>query len=686
VLRSVPGISAAYLGWPDGSFVLLRPIGPHRERLAAPPGAAWLAQWASPEGARFEFLDEGLGLTERRDDVDYPFDPRLRPWFREANLTAETVVTAPYLFFTTLEPGITAARRASSGAVAGVDVALWELSERLSAGRLTAGAEAVVLDATGGVMADASSERLRRLVAGRTPTPASPASEILPRADELGTPVLAALSERWRAERVPFDGRLRAAGEDWLATIVPLSLPGTTFVMAAPERALDLGPRAIRARLLQIAGLALLLAVPVVWLAARLIARPVATFARETQAVARLQFEHVPRLDTRVRELAELDDAIAAMRTALGGFTAVAQGIVAAEESPALLAGTLDAVLAAAEGDRGAAWLLTEGELRLAAVRGAPGADVPDAPEGTDLAGRIAAATSPLVETIAQGDPVLGPLAGGSGPVAVLGIPLRTRNGDVVGAIAVARKASADVAFPPPILALADAIARPVALAIDRRRLIAAQRASLDQLRLLETAIARLNDVVIITEADPLDAPDGPRIVFVNEAFVRLTGWSPGEAIGRTPRMLQGPDTSREELDRIGAALRRGEPVRAEVVNYTKAGAPLRFELDIAPIATAAGRITHFVAVERETTERHRLEERLRQSQRLEALGQLTGGVVHDFNNLLTVILGNAETLADDLAHDDRLRRLAEMTANAAERGAELTDRLLAFARRRPLE
>ena len=76
---------------------------------------------------------------------------------------------------------------------------------------------------------------------------------------------------------------------------------------------------------------------------------------------------------------------------------------------------------------------------------------------------------------------------------------------------------------------------------------------SQEQLRLLESSIARLNDIVIITEAGPFNAP-GPRIVFVNEAFERRTGYSPEEVLGRTPRLLQGQGTQRSELDRIRAA------------------------------------------------------------------------------------------------------------------------------------
>jgi signal transduction histidine kinase/CheY-like chemotaxis protein len=81
-----------------------------------------------------------------------------------------------------------------------------------------------------------------------------------------------------------------------------------------------------------------------------------------------------------------------------------------------------------------------------------------------------------------------------------------------------------------------------------------------------------------------------------------------------------------------------------------------------------------------------RLQEQLQQAVKMKAIGQLTGGVAHDFNNLLTVILGNAEALVDQLRDNDRLRVLAELTQAAAERGAELTNRMLAFARQQALE
>ena len=90
-------------------------------------------------------------------------------------------------------------------------------------------------------------------------------------------------------------------------------------------------------------------------------------------------------------------------------------------------------------------------------------------------------------------------------------------------------------------------------------------------------------------------------------------------------------------------------------------------------------------SLERQRDAIEELDQKLRQSQKMEALGQLTGGIAHDFNNLLTVVMGNAELLAERLTAQPQLQGLAEMTAKAATRGAELTNRLLAFARRQPL-
>ena len=136
------------------------------------------------------------------------------------------------------------------------------------------------------------------------------------------------------------------------------------------------------------------------------------------------------------------------------------------------------------------------------------------------------------------------------------------------------------------------------------------QTRSYAQLRLLETAISRLNDIVLISEIDPLDK-QSRRIVFVNDAFERCTGHSREEVLGKPTRFLRGPKTQRSEEDRISAALRKMEPVRAELTNYRKNGEEFWLELDIVPIADAKGVFTHWVAVERDITERKLSEQAL---------------------------------------------------------------------------
>jgi diguanylate cyclase (GGDEF)-like protein/PAS domain S-box-containing protein len=117
-----------------------------------------------------------------------------------------------------------------------------------------------------------------------------------------------------------------------------------------------------------------------------------------------------------------------------------------------------------------------------------------------------------------------------------------------------------------------------------------------------------LNDIVIVTTPD-LDQP-GPSIVYVNSAFTRLTGYSADEAIGQSPRLLQGPGTSRATLSKIKADLRAGQPVREKILNFAKSGAPYWLDTHISPLRDATGTITHFAAIERDVTlDKRRLDE-----------------------------------------------------------------------------
>ena len=141
-----------------------------------------------------------------------------------------------------------------------------------------------------------------------------------------------------------------------------------------------------------------------------------------------------------------------------------------------------------------------------------------------------------------------------------------------------------------------------------------AMEESAAHMQLLFSAVEKGEDVVLITEAEPIDSP-GPRVVYVNRAFQRMTGYTADELIGRTPRVLQGPKTERAALDRIRKALKALTPVREQITNYRKDGTEFRVDLSIFPLANAEGWFTHWIAIQREITHEYMLQQELQRSE-----------------------------------------------------------------------
>jgi diguanylate cyclase (GGDEF)-like protein/PAS domain S-box-containing protein len=127
---------------------------------------------------------------------------------------------------------------------------------------------------------------------------------------------------------------------------------------------------------------------------------------------------------------------------------------------------------------------------------------------------------------------------------------------------------------------------------------------------LLADAVQHVREAVLITTAE-LDPP-GPKIVYVNEGFCQMSGYAVEELIGKTPRIMQGPKTDRSELDRLRRQLSLGKPFEGEIVNYRKDGSEYVIEWYIVPLRNDAGEITHWMASQRDVTERKILEEKLR--------------------------------------------------------------------------
>lgn len=167
-------------------------------------------------------------------------------------------------------------------------------------------------------------------------------------------------------------------------------------------------------------------------------------------------------------------------------------------------------------------------------------------------------------------------------------------------------------------------------LTLDRNRLVGIsgtlndvteRKQTEERLRLLESVVVNANDAVVITTAETITEP-GPCIIYVNEAFTRMTGYSPEEVRGKTPRLLQGAKTNRATLDKIHAALKAWQPVVVELINYRKDSSEFWVELSITPVADENGYYTHWVSIQREITERKQTEAALLRAVVAEATNQ----------------------------------------------------------------
>jgi PAS domain S-box-containing protein len=197
-----------------------------------------------------------------------------------------------------------------------------------------------------------------------------------------------------------------------------------------------------------------------------------------------------------------------------------------------------------------------------------------------------------------------------------------------------------------------------------------------------EASIRKLSQVIEQSPVSIVITDVEGRIEFVNAKFTQITGYTFAEALGQTPRILKSGETPAKEYSRLWKTIRSGGVWQGEFRNRKKNGELFWEHATIAPVRNADNVITHYVAVKEDITERKELEAKLRQSQKMEAVGQLAGGVAHDFNNMLGVIIGHAELAMNKAAPDDSLRKHLEKILEAGHRSSEITRQLLAFARK----
>ena len=205
------------------------------------------------------------------------------------------------------------------------------------------------------------------------------------------------------------------------------------------------------------------------------------------------------------------------------------------------------------------------------------------------------------------------------------------------------------------------------------------ERVAADEDRmLLQSAVEQVTEGILITDSRG-------RVLYANPAFERLSGVARQDLLGRFPGpVVRGLEDGEKEKAFLKAFWeRRGW--QGSVRYRTAHGSRLSLRVTLSPVHDRRGASADMVLVVGDATDQERIEEELRQSQKMEAVGRLAGGVAHDFNNMLTAIFGGADELLESLPARDTRREEVEEIRNAAERASALTRQLLAFSRRQVL-
>jgi PAS domain S-box-containing protein len=175
-------------------------------------------------------------------------------------------------------------------------------------------------------------------------------------------------------------------------------------------------------------------------------------------------------------------------------------------------------------------------------------------------------------------------------------------------------------------------------------------------------------------------------IVYANPSFERLTGYTIEESLGRNANFLKSGEHSGDFYADLWNTLKAGGEWTGRFINKRKDGKTYTAETRISPMRDSKGETTHFLARRRDITRETALEQQLLQSQKMEALGLLAGQLSHDFNNLLTIIIGSMELIMEEIPKEGVSMKLAHGILQTSKESANLIKQLLIFARRQEYE
>ncbi|HWA49314.1 MAG TPA: cache domain-containing protein, partial [Dongiaceae bacterium] len=498
LLTSNTGFDAAYIGYVNGEFLLIRPLRTEEDhgRYAAPKAAALLVQSISRDelGAghgQYRFYGADGTLLRARAEPGYNFDPRERPWFQAAQDANRTILTDPYVYFTTNTLGVTMARPVRDGGpVIGIDLMLQSIAAELTPLRITPATEIAVIDRFGRVIGYPDSGRL--IVNNPDGSPR------LAGIQELGVPALAQAALLTTDDRRQAETTIDGRGWQLLrADIRGLNEQPLGVLIAVPNDELFADAYALLGRQLIMAGIILVAALGLGFWASGLLARPLRDLARKTRNIAAFDFTGDMKVPTRIAEIGRLGGALQSMQETIRRFLDIGHAMSTETDLRRLLARVLRETMKLVDGDGGVLYLRSadgkslEPELALWGDRDlADGDQGPnpialdgDVPEEIDraLKGEVALLRKQHMDAGRLATLGLTPLGGllESSRAGLIVAPLTDRQGRPLGVLLLLRRVGANDS-PRPIGArqreFVRAISGSAGIAIENKLLLDAQK------------------------------------------------------------------------------------------------------------------------------------------------------------------------------------------------------------------
>ncbi|RDH87097.1 MAG: hypothetical protein DIZ78_06315 [endosymbiont of Escarpia spicata] len=515
-LRGNPYLASIYIGYADGKHYLVRTIRDGKDEWSnanLPVNTAFMVQYGAQRGddqqeISYVYFDSNLKPVGRQEGVDSNYDPRQRSWYQTAINSANLIQTAPYIFFTTRDVGITLARRLpqASGVVA-VDLRLNEISTELSSHLITHSTEVVVFNSEGTVIAYSDVEQVSRH-AGE----GDHESLITAHLSDLHNPVLHQLLKTLASDSQDRRLNISTGTQEWIGTLSPLPLQSgeTAYLeILSPHDELLAPLEKIRAESVQISLALLSISILIGWWISRRISLPIHLLAQEAREIRKLKLDTPIDVHSHINEIHTLSETMSVMKASIQQFIEIGKALSTEKNMDHLLEKILLEAQQVCNADAGSICLLNddEGKLEFSIFRndktnefyGGSTANFPPFQpiflSNKKVKGRIT-----VTESVVRSGKTLA-LEGLSviedsseirqrferkdyQCITMLALPLINQRSEIIGVLELinARQPTTDelIGFSPAVISFVEALSSSAAIALDNRRLLKEQKDLLD--------------------------------------------------------------------------------------------------------------------------------------------------------------------------------------------------------------